>query len=253
MTVIAESDAWDILDSYAGDCLQIDSPSLLAIYAIGSLPGGYYRPGQSDIDAVLIVRNGSESIWGNSDTVSARLAALNREYRESYGIPKDFGPFPLQESELYPPYNPDRDLVTLEIARLKLQSKRVHGAFDLAPVPMPTADDFLRDAQRFEEWMRDEFLPITPIEKLSPIACVNCILIYLGRFLRIRRGVIEFNKLKLIDRYLDNEPPFVDKEMFRLVAATLRGDTPSESEIERLRSHTGMLRSQMNVYVGISL
>ncbi|GAH08711.1 unnamed protein product, partial [marine sediment metagenome] len=54
MAVIDEKTAWKILKRYAEDCIQIDSSSLLAIYAIGSLPGGYYRPGQSDIDAILI-------------------------------------------------------------------------------------------------------------------------------------------------------------------------------------------------------
>ena len=55
MAIIDETTAWEILRRYVQDCLQIDATSLLAVYAIGSLPAGYYRPGQSDIDFTLRV------------------------------------------------------------------------------------------------------------------------------------------------------------------------------------------------------
>jgi hypothetical protein len=61
MSTIDEKGAWDILDRYVADCLQIDSDTMMALYATGSLAGGYYRPGQSDIDAVLIVENGLDN------------------------------------------------------------------------------------------------------------------------------------------------------------------------------------------------
>jgi predicted nucleotidyltransferase len=251
MPAIDEVMAWEILDRYAGDCLRIDSNSLLAIYAIGSLAGGYYRPGQSDIDAVLIVKNGSEHIWGNSETPSTHLEGLNRKYLETYKIPKDFGPFPLLEGELFPPYNPDRHCLPLEIARLKLQGKCIYGNFDLGPVPMPTTEDFLRDAQHFEEWWQDEFSKNTPLKSMSPAACVNTIFMHLSRFLRIKKGVIEFDKQKLIEKYLENAPPFTDDEAFRLVKASLDSRSLSAAENERLRQYTGKLRGQMNTYLGI--
>ena len=53
MSTIDEPVAWRILQQYAGDCPEIASGTLLALYATGSLPGGYYRPGQSDIDATI--------------------------------------------------------------------------------------------------------------------------------------------------------------------------------------------------------
>jgi hypothetical protein len=120
MSTIDEDRAWSILHKYAADCPRIDSSTLVALYATGSLAGGYYRPGHSDIDAVLIIENGSEHIWGNSEEPSKSLSELNRCYFRTYRIPKDFGPFPLQERELFPPYDPGADVLTLEIARLKL-------------------------------------------------------------------------------------------------------------------------------------
>ena len=88
--------------------------------------------------AVLIVKNEFQDIWGNSETPGKRLAALNRTYLHRYKIPKDFGPFPLGESELFPPYNPEIEILPLEIARLKIQGKLVYGSFNLEMVPMPS-------------------------------------------------------------------------------------------------------------------
>jgi len=250
---IEEHTAWEILYRYVGDCLSIDADSLVAIYATGSLPGGYYRPGQSDIDAALIVENGSEAIWGDLETGSEPLRKLNRRYLETYLIPKDFGPFPLQIGELSPPYDPRFNVLTMEIARLKVQGQCVYGSFNLGAVPMPTAEDFLKEVQRFEEWLRDEFFKATPLETISAMGCVNIILMHLSRFLRIKRGIVEFNKRKLVQRYLESEPPFVHDAAFRLVEAHLASQVLDRSEEESLRQYAGTLREQMNEHLGISL
>jgi hypothetical protein len=251
VTILTEDAAWDILHRYAEDCLEIDSSTLMALYATGSLPGGYYRPGQSDIDAVLIIEEGSEHIWGTNEEPCKPLKELNRRYLERYKIPKDFGPFPLQERELFPPYDPEEDVLTLEIARLKIQGKPVYGQYDLGSVPMPTAKDFLVGAQRFEEWWRDEFSKTTPPEVMSPTACVNTILMYLSRFLRIKRGILEFNKRKVVPAYLESDPPFVNAEVFRLVEASLASDILTESDGELLRGYVVALRLKMNAHLGI--
>ena len=76
---------------------------------------------------------------------------------------------------------------------------------------------------------------------------------YLGRYLRIERGVIEFNKRLVISRYLENDPPFVDEEAFSLVEASRASQGLSEGEVERLRETVKRLRPQMNAYLGIHL
>jgi len=224
MEIISEEAAWNILQKYTEDCREIDSSSLIAIFATGSLSGGYYRPGQSDIDAVLIVRNGAEHIWGNSEKPSKPMEELNRQYLETYQIPKDFGPFPLQESELLPPYHLENDLLPLEITRLKIQGKLIYGYFNLDEVPMPSTEDLFVGASHFEEWWRDQFWTVTKDEEMSPEACINTILIHLSRFLQIKRGVIEFNKLKVVSAYLDNEPPFINNKAFQLVMDSLESN-----------------------------
>ena len=251
-TPISEPVAWEILDRYVQDCLQIDGDSLRAVYATGSLGGGYYRPGQSDIDAVLIVADGSQETWGNLEQGSERLSTLNKAYLERYRIPKDFGPFALQASELVPPYDPESDLIAVEIARLKVQGVSVYGTFNLDGVPMPTAKDLRRGARNFEAWLRDSFFPEHPISSLSGTACVNTILMHLGRCLRIERGVLEFNKRALVAAYLAHDPPFVDPTAFRLVEASLAGTHLTESQIEQLRRTVAKVRTQMNEYLGMA-
>ena len=256
-TPIAESTAWKILDRYVQDCLQINRDSLRAVYATGSLGGGYYRPGQSDIDAVLIVADGSQAIWGDLEASSERLSTLNQAYKARYQIPKDFGPFALQESALFPPYDPASDLIALEIARLKVQGVCVYDAFDGAGTraveraPMPGVEDFRRGARNFEAWLVAEFLQDHPISGFSEAACVNTILIHLGRCLRIARGVLEFDKRALIAAYLEHDPPFVDRAAFRLVEASLAGCRLSGPQVAQLRRCTAWLRQAMNGYLGI--
>lgn len=249
--MIDEKMAWEILERYVLDCCQIDRDSLRAVYATGSLGGGYYRPGQSDIDAVLIVADGSQDVWGSLEECSERLGALNRAYQERYQIPKDFGPFALQESELYPPYDPASDLIADEIARLKVQGVCVYGTFDLNAVPLPSAEDFRRGARVFEAWFEAEFLPEHPISAFPGAACVNTILIHLGRWLRIERGVLQYNKRALLAAYRQHDPPFVDKAAFDLVEAFLAGERLSEPQVAELRRATAAVRTRMNKHLGV--
>jgi len=248
---IDEQTARQILDRYVEDCLKIDAHSLIAVFAIGSLAGGYYRPGQSDIDAVLIVENASDPVWGTIEKSSHLLEELNRHYFEIYKIPKAFGPFPLQVKELFPPYDPGADVLTLEIARLKIQGKLVYGHFDLDAVPMPTKDDLLIGAQRFEEWSRDEFSKTEAGKHMSSTACVNTILMHLSRFLLIKKGIFEFNKLKIVARYLENDPPYVNDRAFRLVMTSMSSRQLSEIDAGFLRDYVHELRPKMNAYLEI--
>lgn len=250
MAIIDERSAWRILGLYSGDCAEIDPGSLMAIYAIGSLPAGYYRPGQSDIDAVLIVRDASEAIWGNTDTPSDRLAALNGEYKRRYDIPKDFGPFPLQPRELYPPYDADKEL-TLEIARLKVQGKCVYGAFPLDDIPMPTREDYLRDFRHFEEYWDSDFSKNTPIERLSATQCVNTILMHLFRYLIIEKSITEFDKRRIVPLCMASNAPFLSKSALDLVQRHLGDHETGEEETETLRQYVADLRYNMNALLGL--
>jgi hypothetical protein len=247
---IDEANAWRILESYCAACAAVDSDSLMAIYAIGSLPAGYYRPGQSDIDAVLIVRDGSEGIWGNINASSERLAGLNAEYQRHYGIPKSFGPFPLEPHELHPPYDADKTL-TLEIARLKVQGEIVYGDFSLEDVPMPTREDYLADFRRFEDYWDNDFSKKTPVERMTAVQCVNTILIHLHRYLIVEKGIIEFDKRRIVPSCTVRGTPFLYQPALDLVRRHLETGKVSEEETTNLRQYVSDLRHNMNALLGI--
>ena len=65
------------------------------------------------------------------------------------------------------------------------------------------------------------------------------------------KGIIEFNKRKVVSTYLDNEPPFVNAEAFCLVEASLESQNSTEEGAQLLRSYVGELRPKMNTYLGI--
>ncbi|MBN2240850.1 MAG: hypothetical protein JW712_13845 [Dehalococcoidales bacterium] len=250
MAVIDEKTAWDILNAYAQDCADIGGDSLIAVYAIGSLPGGYYRPGISDIDAVLIVSDGSEETWGNCDTSSEQLDSLNTGYKSHYEIPKDFGPFPVTVSELYPPYDPEKEL-TMEIARLKVQGKCMYGDYPLDTIPMPEKVDFLNDFRNFENFWDNDFSKNTDVDQLTAEVYVNTALIHLNRYLITDKGIIQFNKDRTTELHEEYNSPFADKQVFALVRKHWNGGCISGEEYERLRDYTLELRVRMNKFLGI--
>jgi hypothetical protein len=65
------------------------------------------------------------------------------------------------------------------------------------------------------------------------------------------KGIMEFNKRKVVSTYLDNEPPFVNIEAFCLVEASLESQNSTEEGAQLLRSYVGELRPKMNTYLGI--
>jgi hypothetical protein len=51
---IGETQAWQIVETFARDLAAELGAGLLSVIVIGSLSGGYCRPGVSDIDAVVV-------------------------------------------------------------------------------------------------------------------------------------------------------------------------------------------------------
>ena len=143
-------------------------------------------------------------------------------------------------------------MLPLEIARLKVQGVCVYGAYDLDAVPMPVGDDYRRGARNFEAWFEAVFLHEHPFSSFSEAACLNTILMHLGRCLRIARGVLEFDKRAVIAAYRQHDPPFVDQAAFRLVEASLSGEALSEPQVEALRRYAAELRTQMNRYLDVT-
>lgn len=89
--VISEEKAFKIVQEFLTDILQI-SQDVLALYVIGSLGGGYYRPGQSDIDTAVIVRDNAAVTQEEIDQIAESYGELSGKISCSKGIWRNSDP-----------------------------------------------------------------------------------------------------------------------------------------------------------------
>jgi len=222
-TILTKEKAFEIISEFKDEIIGIDSVGVLAIYLIGSLGGGYYRPGQSD--TVIIVKD--DALISQKE-----IEEIADKYCQKYSVPKGFGAVVIQEKELFPPYvksEIEEFEFSIEIARLKTQGLLFYGQYSLNHVPMPTKDHLLKDALIMEKWLYSEFgYPM--YDKLSVTACINCILGTMRRFLMIEKYVFEFNKFETIKVYLDHSPDIIDEKVFSFIDSYLRGEVSENDE-----------------------
>lgn len=238
---ISEEKAIEIVHKFLDEIRQEDS-GVIALYLIGSLGGGYYRPGQSDIDTIIIVCD-------DAAITQKRMDEIAKKYWQSYKIPKGFGSIMIYLSELSPPYiksEADDFEFTVEIARLKSQGKAVFGEINLDDIQMPSRDDFCKDALKMEKWFAKEFgYPM--FEKLQIVGCVNTILGLLRRYLMIEKGVFEFNKFLTIESYMRNDPPLVDESIFNFIQKNLNEEVVgNDDDLHMLRKFGLQLQECLN-------
>lgn len=231
-TIISKEKAFDIVREFQNELLTIDPEGILALYLIGSLGGGYYRPGQSDIDTILIVKDDARLTQETAEEIAAK-------YQERYDVPKGFGAVLIYEKELFPPYlksESDEFEFSVEIARLKTQGLLFYGSYSLDHVPMPTRAHLIKDAKIMENWFLTAFgYPM--YDKLDVVSCVNSILIQMRRFLMIEHNIFEFNKFKTVGTYLQYSPAITDEAAFSFIDRFLKGETAgTEQDLQMLRS-----------------
>jgi hypothetical protein len=223
--IISKDMAIKIANDFKNEILQIDGDGILSVFLIGSLGGEYYRPGQSDIDTVILVKD-------NAIITQKQLDEIAEKYWHTYEVPKGFGSIMIYEHELFPPYEKNRadDFeFTVEIARLKTQGKAIYGSYDLGNVPMPTRQHFIYDAIIMGKWFDAEFgYPM--YRKLRVTGCINCILGTMRRYLMIEKNIFEFNKFQTINAYLNNSPNIVDVKIFEIIKKYLNDELTEPNE-----------------------
>ena len=225
--IIHKDQAWAIARTFAEDAANLLRQGLLAVYVIGSLAGGNYRPGRSDIDTLLIVSSGSTTSDQNA------VEDLRRRVRAAHGGLKDFGAVVITEGKLQPPYDPVEELVP-EILRLKHQGALIWGAFDLASVPDPTRDDFVAYVRVFYPWLR-ELIDRRPQEYRSVDAAVNTILYELRLLIWNRTGDYVLDKHRVIPAAVElDSGATLASETLEAIQCYLVGDEPlSREQVER--------------------
>lgn len=195
VTVVSEKEAWEISKEFSHGVAQITGKNLKAVIVIGSLAGGNYRPGTSDIDIAVIV----------DDECSQEQKLQVREratfFRDKYAIPKDFGAVIIMEKELFPPYDPAQELVP-EILRLKHQGIIIQGFYELDKIPEPTKEDFKSYARVFYPWLRTNYIDNRSVEARTVDAIVNTLLYELRLFIWDVQNEFVFNKEDVLRMFL---------------------------------------------------
>ena len=124
---------------------------------------------------------------------------------------------------MYPPYIAEEELV-LEIYRIKLQSKLIYGNYDITNIPNPSKDAIIEDAKAFEKWRQEEHKNNPDFKINNNIMLVNSTLMMLKRYLMIKCDIIEFNKFKVIDLYMKNNPTYIAEELFEFIDKNLHNE-----------------------------
>ena len=205
--MITFDDAILIANEFAHEISRTFPDKIKAVFAIGSLGSDYYRPGQSDIDTVIILNAPREE----AIRLTEPIETIARTYQDRYHVPKGFGAIVFAQEQLYPPYVIEEELIQ-EILRLKTQARLIFGDYDPTDIPMPGWQAIKADILHFQEWVDSQ-----PPFQHSATSFVNSTLIALKRYLLLKHHIVEFNKFKVIDLYLQHDPIWVKEELFQWI------------------------------------
>lgn len=233
-----EKTAWDIIHKFCNELRLLNDKSLTAIFVVGSLAGGYYRPWNSDIDVTLIIKDGLEQILNNSTVKS-----IIKELLRNYPYPIGFEAFIKYENQLFPPYLPKKQM-TIEILRLRYQSQLVFGNFAIDSITLPTKTDILNDALYYEKKLNSNYRD--PIAVLDETGLISLEFKYMRLYLILHNDIIEFNKVKIIELFDNLYEHTFDKKSFLILREFLNGIKTDEYSLEILRSFCYSLRSIIN-------
>ena len=238
MEQIFLENAIEIAKKFAEEIAEMYQDTL-AVYAIGSIGGGYYRPGQSDIDTVVIM----DCTRAQANERIPAVEAVADRYWKEYNVPKGFGAVVMSVEQLTPPYIAEEELV-MEIIRLKAQNLPVYGDFDLDSIPMPDRQAIIDAENAFEDWRAAE--GNTPPEQMTRQMTVNSILILLKRWLLLEKGIVEFNKFRVVAEYLKNDPPYVNEHYLKAADGYLHGNNISDDLLLKMSIWHEQLLNDMN-------
>ena len=229
MTVAERAAAQQELQAFAEALQALQAPQIRAAFTIGSFPGGYFRPGQSDLDVVIIL--------AGSPPQDAEARAEEEQLRKAVqAIAQAAKPFELEAMFVYGSQlmrDPHTGLLpAADIAsRLLVQSARLCGEFDLQQVEPPLPQDFLPNlADYWQDWQQKVG---QGVESAMPVPIlVKHLFTLLRYFLIIRHQHVQYNKLQLLTDYqrLAIELP-LPAAIQNVLEKTLQGETiPLETE-----------------------
>ena len=195
---LSEEQAWQVVSVCTTEIASLKLEGLTAIAVIGSLPGGYYRPGQSDLDLVLLF-----SSFPNLTDLEAMLAnAISAGLKKNVPDPSlvDLEAYPRLEAEILP--NPETGRIPRPdlAARLQTQGKVLWGNLPMASLRMPTALEWTAEMDQFIDYWE---MKNPQGSEVPPRAAVGFVLSLMRLFLATT-GLVEYDKRRLLGVFSAN-------------------------------------------------
>ena len=235
-----EEQAWTLLHEFAREASSIDPSRIKAIIAIGSLPGGYYRQGQSDLDVVIIMADANQASGLAKTNFLTAIRETTSKFQSCCDEETKLEAVLVRESELSAT-NAEGFLANPQLnVRLKVQGHILFGGYDLGLVPMPLPHDLLNEFRQNET--RDISDGETQDEQPDPSGLIKYAFYLIRSYLSIVHVVFDFNKLTLLDTYKKHTPPYEDETFFELISKSLTGEQLDPPEIAELNMHVNNLR-----------
>ncbi len=214
--------AWQELQGFARALQEFNAPQIRVAFVIGSFPGGYFRPGQSDLDVVIILAGSPPT----DEPTCQQHQALRQAIKElaNKASPYEIEPMFIYEAELKrDPRNgllPRADFAL----RLLLQSQLLMGEFDLQQVDQPLPQDFTYVLQRYLEYFQHKIGP-DGFDQAPLSDLVKHVLTLMRYALIICRQHEQYNKFAILQDYLRFIPelPLPDS-IKRSIEKSLQGE-----------------------------
>lgn len=235
-----EEQAWTLLHEFAREASSIDPPKIKAIIAIGSLPGGYYRQGQSDLDIVIIMADADQASGFAKTNFLTAIRETISKFQSCCDEETKLEAILVSESDLNAT-NDEGFLLNPQLnARLKVQGHILFGGYDLGLVPMPSPSDLLNEFRQNET--RDMSDGETQDKQHDPNGLIKYVFYLIRSYLSIVHSVFDFNKLTLLDTYKKHTPLYEDETFFELINKSLTGEQLDPQKIAELNTHVNNLR-----------
>lgn len=220
MAMLSERDALRVADAFAADAVAVAPDEVVAVVLIGSLGGGAYVPGRSDIDTAVVVTNSA------GDHLFREFERLAAGYAARHAIPKGFGVVPIKVDQLYRPPEP-RDELAPELLDIGQRGRLLAGELDLSAVRQPTAADLLAYCRVFIPWLRSERRdPARPAANQTMDAEINGLLYELRLTVLSSTGRYVLPKRAVIPTLLDAHPGKDDEPQLLRIQRYLEGAEP---------------------------
>jgi len=235
---LSETAVWTLLERIAERMQNAHLPGFRAFFVIGSLAGGYYKPGQSDVD-LLALFAGSPPAEDEYKRQAELLESLVGKI--PWNLAVDI--LPRYESDLSIDPNTGLYLRPDLVARLLTQSRQLAGSYDLSSMKMPGPRDFQAEFPIQLDWWQANH---GPLETCPPPLQAKYLLLVLRSWLVVFRHQLSYNKSELIAAYQNAKPTqALTPTLERFLAEYLKGEPIQPGYEKELLTFCGQLSSEI--------